>query len=330
MTDAPSEIQTNTAKVYVGVDMAKAHFVYNLHGEARCVQCRNDESGFAELVEALKGRAVAFIVIEATGGYEQALARHLVLHGLPVALVNARAARDFAKGMGFLAKTDEVDARALAHYAHTLAHKPGSEALLLRLPDAAVETLQTLVARRHQLIVMRTAERNRLASAHRQLADSIRNLIAFLDEEIDRLDQKINAHLDQHWPQQRERFEAVKGVGPKLTSTLFAFLPELGKLSPKRQAKLVGLAPLSDDSGNRRGKRRIWGGRAIVRNALYMATLSAKRYNPVIRAFYERLISKGKPKKVAIVACMHKLLRILNAMARTGEDWNPELHGIKP
>lgn len=214
MTDARTELQTNTAKAYVGVDMAKAHFVYNLHGEAACMQCRNDEGGFAELIEALKGHTVALIVIEATGGYEKALARHLVLQGLPVAVVNARAARDFAKGMGFLAKTDVVDARALSHYAHTLAHKPGSEALRLRLPDAVVATLQSLVARRHQLISMRTAERNRLQGAQPQLADSLRNLIAFLDREIARIDQDIDAHLNEHFGEQRERSKRSRGSAP--------------------------------------------------------------------------------------------------------------------
>jgi transposase len=218
----------------------------------------------------------------------------------------------------------------LAHYAHTLAHKGNQAGVLLTPLPAHLETLQAMVLRRTQLIDMRTAETNRRGGAMRVLRQSIDAVIKTLNEQIDTLDTDIGAHLDQHFKELNQRFDDIKGVGPNTCAAIMAFMPELGQVSSARAAKLAGLAPLNNDSGNSRGKRSTWGGRSIVRGALYMATLSAVRCNPVIKTFYRRLLAAGKPKKVALIACAHKLLRILNAMARNGQAWNPELHEITP
>lgn len=315
---------------FVGVDMAKDGFVWNFHGNTETWSCRNDVAGFEAMYEGLKDRSIALIVVEATGGLEQGLARFLLARALPVTIANPRAARDFAKAMGHLAKTDAVDARALAHYAHTLWHRADQAGLTFVPPPEHVEVLQAMVMRRVQLIGMRTAEKNRLTGAHRVMKKSVQAVIKTLDAQIKVLDRDIDAHLKKHLAEQCQRFEALQGIGTTTCAAVMAFMPEIGQISNAKAAKLAGLAPLNDDSGKRTGKRRIGGGRKIVRCALYMATLSAVRHNPVIRAFYQRLISVGKLKKVALTACMHKLLRILNAMARSGKPWNPELHGVNP
>jgi transposase len=308
--------------------MAQQAFEWALHGVPGTRSERNDDTGFRALIEALQDRRIGLIVIEATGGLERALAGFLLRHGLPVAVVNPRAAREFARSMGHLAKTDAIDALALAHLAQTLAAKADQAGVAFAPPSTQVEALQAMVARRAQLLSMRLAEKNRLGGAIRVLKQSIETVIKTLDKEIVKLDRDIDAHLEQHFKEQRQRFAAIKGVGPITCATLLAFMPELGALSGARAAKLAGLAPLNRDSGKLRGTRHIWGGRSMVRSTLHMAMLSAVRYNPVIKAFYDRLIAAGKPKKVALTACSHKLLRILNAMARTGQPWNDEFHAI--
>ena len=328
MTNADVRESTSLLLEFVGVDMAKQVFEWALHGVRGTHSAGNDDSGFVALREALKGRNVGLIVLEATGGLERALAGYLLRHGLPVAVVNPRAAREFARSMGHLAKTDAIDAVALAHLAQTLAAKADQAGVRLTPPGAEVELLQAMVARRVQLLGMRTAEKNRLGGAVRVLHKSIEAVIKTLDKEIAKLDRDINAHLEQHFTEQAQRFDAIKGLGTTTCAVVLAFMPELGTISGARAAKLAGLAPLNNDSGKERGKRHIWGGRSIVRSALYMATLSAVRFNPVIKAFYQRLIAAGKPKKVALTACSHKLLRILNAMARTGQPWNESFHAI--
>jgi transposase len=315
---------------YIGIDMAKARFEWGIHGTRSTQSATNDAAGFEVLLTDLRHRHVGLIVIEATGGLEHALACRLLQAGLPVAVVNPRAAREFARSMGQLAKTDAIDALALAHYAHTLAHKANQTGVRLTPLPAHLELLQAMVLRRRQLIDMRTAETNRRGGAMRVLRQSIDAVIKTLNRQIDALDQDIGTHLDDHFKELDQRFENIKGVGPNTCAAVMAFMPELGHISNARAAKLAGLAPLNNDSGNMRGKRSIWGGRSIVRGALYMATLSAVRYNPVIKTFYLRLLATGKPKKVALTACSHKLLRILNAMARNGQAWNPQLHGISP
>ena len=330
MTNATTRESAALPLDFVGVDMAQQTFEWALHGVPGTHSARNDDTGFQSLLEALKDRRIGLIVVEATGGLERALAGFLLRHGLPVAVVNPRAAREFARSMGHLAKTDAIDAMALAHLAQTLAAKADQAGVRLTPPSAEVELLQAMVARHVQLLAMRTAEKNRLGGAVRVLHKSIETVIKTLDKEITKLDRDIDAHLERHFKEQAQRFDAIKGLGMTTCAAVLAFMPELGTISGARAAKLAGLAPLNNDSGKERGKRHIWGGRSIVRSALYMATLSAVRFNPVIKVFYDRLIAAGKPKKVALTACSHKLLRILNAMARTGQPWNESFHAITP
>jgi transposase len=328
MTNAAREAATDARPLdYIGIDMAKARFEWGVHGARATQGATNDAAGFDALLADLRARRVGLVVIEATGGLEHALASLLLQLGLPVAVVNPRAAREFARSMGHLAKTDAIDALALAHYAHTLAHKADQAGVRLTAVPEQLETLQAMVLRRRQLMDMRTAEMNRRGGPMRVLRHSIDAVVKILNEQIQALDKDIGAHLDEHFKELDRRFEHIKGVGPNTCAAVVAFLPELGHISAARAAKLAGLAPLNNDSGASRGKRRTWGGRAIVRCALYMAALSAVRFNPVIRPFYLRLLAAGKPKKVALTACAHKLLRILNAMARTGQAWDQEIHG---
>ena len=327
MTNASSAQASMTPPtVFVGVDMAQESFVWAVHGHSQTHCANNDDSGFEQLLDALAGQAVGLLVLEATGGLERALATRLLQHGLPVAVVNPRAAREFARSMGHLAKTDAIDAVALAHYAQTLATRADQSGVRYVPASEQVQQLQALVMRRAQLLNMRTAEKNRLGGSIRVLRQSILDVIRTLEQQIARIDKDIDAHVRQHFQEQARRLEAIKGVGSTTSATMLAFMPELGTIKAASAAKLAGLAPLNQDSGKARGKRHVWGGRAVVRSTLHMAMLSAVRYNPVIRVFYERLIAAGKPKKVALVACSHKLLRILNAMARTGEPWNESLH----
>lgn len=330
MTDATSRKSAPPALDFVGVDMAQQDFEWALHGVRDTHRLRNEETGFEALLEALKNRRIGLIVIEATGGLERALAGFLLHHGLPVAVVNPRAAREFARSMGHLAKTDSLDAAALAHFAQTLAAKADQAGVRFAPPSAEVELLQAMVARRAQLLGMRSAEKNRLGGAVRVLHKSIEAVIKTLDKEIAKLDSDINAHLELHFKEQTRRFEAIRGMGIVTCAVVLAFMPELGTIKAARAAKLAGLAPLNNDSGKERGKRHIWGGRSIVRSTLHMATLSAVRFNPVIKAFYDRLVAAGKPKKLALTACSHKLLRILNAMARTGQPWDEKFHVVTP
>ena len=328
MTNAFREQNVTASQDYVGVDMAQQSFVWAVHGVRGSSSASNDEVGFQTLLDGLKGRSIGLLVLEATGGLERALATFLLAHGVPVTVVNPRAARDFARSMGHLAKTDSIDALALAHYAQTLAAKADQTGVLFAPPSAEVQALQTLVARRQQLLGIRTAEKNRLGGATRMLRESVLAVIAFLDEQIAKLDNDIDAHVELYFKEQNKNFETAKGVGQMTSRMVLAFMPELGAVAAPRAAKLAGLAPLNQDSGKARGKRHISGGRSMVRSALYMASLSAVRYNPVIKTFYDRLIAAGKPKKVALTACAHKLLRILNAMARTNQPWNDAFHTV--
>lgn len=329
MTNAIHETALDTRPVdYVGIDMAKARFEWAVHGTRSSHGASNDPAGFDALLSELRDRRIGLIVIEATGGLEHALASLLLQLGFPVAVVNPRAAREFARSMGHLAKTDAIDALALAHYAHTLAHRANQAGVRLSPVPEHLEALQVMVLRRKQLVDMRIAEMNRRGGAMRVLRKSIDAVVQTLNQQIELLDKDIGKHLDEHFEDLGRRFESIKGIGPNTCAAVIAFMPELGQISNARAAKLAGLAPLNNDSGNSRGKRSIWGGRKLVRGALYMATLSALRFNPVIKVFYERLLAAGKCKKAAITACSHKLLRILNAMARSGEGWNPQRHGF--
>jgi transposase len=320
-------VGTGGQRPNAGVDVAKEHLDASLGDET--LRVANEPSGWDELIAKFKASDVDVVVIEATGGYERGLVCALQDVQLCVARVNPRQARDFAKSMGHLAKTDKVDAKCLRDLADVLARHKDRNRYITPVSQPHREQLAALMVRRRQLVDMRVAETNRLDNANARAARSIRSVLKTLDRQLQDIDHDIDAHIDEHFKHQRQLLDSVKGVGPVTTLTMLSALPELGRLDRRQISKLVGVAPLADDSGKRRGARRTWGGRSEVRAVLYMATLTATRHNPAIKAFYERLVAAGKPKKVAIVACMRKLLTILNAIVRDNAKWNPMayLHG---
>ena len=307
-----------------GIDVSKQHL--DVCWGTREVRVSNEASGWNELIAGYKADGVDLVVVEATGGYEKGVVLALQTAGIAVARVNPRQARDFAKSLGILAKTDTLDARTLRDFADVLARHKERARFITPLQDEQRELLVGLMTRRRQLVDMRVAETQRLEQASPRAAKSIRSVLRLLDRQLAEIDHDIDAHLELHFKAQKKLLDSVKGVGAVTTLTLLAALPELGHLGHKSIAKLVGVAPLSDDSGKRKGVRRIWGGRSVVRSALYMATLSAMRFNPAIAVYYRRLLAAGKPKKVAMVACMRKLLIILNAMLRDGAMWGAFKH----
>lgn len=305
--------------VFVGIDVAKATLDVAVAPTAERWTLAYTEREVAGLVTRLTSLHPALVVLEATGGLEGPLVGALATAGLPVVVVNPRQVRDFAKATGTLAKTDALDAAVLAHFAAAVRPTPRP------LPDAATQALAALVTRRRQLVGMLTAERNRLAQAPRALRAEIQGHITWLQRRLGRLDEDLNQAIrtSPAWRAQDDLLQSAPGVGPVLARTLLASLPELGTLNRKAIAALVGVAPLNRDSGTFRGRRRVWGGRAAVRAVLYMGTLVAVRHNPVLRAFYQRLRAAGKLPKVALTACMRKLLTILNAMVKHQQRWNP-------
>lgn len=313
-------------KPNVGIDVSKQHLDVCLGAEHHRVA--NDADGWQVLIRQFKDAGVDLIVIEATGGYERDLVWALQNAGLAVARVNPRQSHDFAKSMGELSKTDKVDARMLRDFADVLARHKDRTKYITPLMDAQRLELAQLMTRRRQLMDMSVAEGHRLEHAKGRTVRSIQLVLKTLDKQLEVIDADIDSHLDQHFKNQRNLLDSVKGVGPVTILTLTAALPELGQLGRRQIAKLVGVAPLANDSGQRSGKRRIWGGRSEVRAVVYMAAMSAVRFNPPIKAFYDRLLQAGKPKKVAIVACMRKLLTILNAMLRDQASWSHLKHDL--
>lgn len=305
----------------IGIDVAKLSLDVAILPTNHIIHTTNDEAGHDALVAQFKDQPVQLIVMEATGGLQTTLAARLTEAGLPVAIVNPRQVRDFAKALGKLAKSDAIDAQVLALFARAIEPQPRA------LPDADTQLLAALVMRRRQLIEIRTAEHNRLATAHASQRADINAHIKWLNERINNVDQDTDGLLRQSplWLESATLLTSVKGIGPTSATTLLALLPELGQLSRRQIAALVGVCPFNRDSGQMRGKRTIFGGRAPVRAVLYMATLSAMRYNPAIKAFRERLAAAGKSPKVAIVACMRKLLTIANAILRDKKPWINQL-----
>jgi transposase len=320
------ELKNMPVAFHVGIDVAKETFEVALGVRGKIVSFGNDDSGHESLIAQLRQREPALVVLEATGGYEAPLAGALQAAGFTVAVINPKQARDFAKSMGYLAKTDRIDAMALAHLAQVIDGRADRERFLLPAPDDEREHLVALATRRRQLIEMRTAERNRLAISHKAARESIKAVIRLLQSQIDDLDIQMTHHVRTHYADIAKLLESVKGVGGNTAACLIGDLPELGRLNNRQIAKLVGVAPLNRDSGRYRGKRTIVGGRAHIRASLYMPTWTAIRHNSAIRAFYERLLKAGKPKKVALIACMRKLLVILNAMVRDRKNWDLSFH----
>lgn len=302
---------------FVGIDVNKSVLDFDCLPVSAPRQFANDAEGIVALVDLLKDSGVERIVIEATGGYETAVASALAVAGLPVVVVNPKQVRDFAKAMGHFAKTDRLDAKVLALFAERI--KPPLRAL----PDEAQRALADVLGRRSQLVVMRAQEKARLATVAAVARKNVEQHIAWLDKCIAKLEADLGDRLRKSpvWCSKATLLDSVPGVGDVTTFSLLAQLPELGTLNRQKIAALVGLAPFSDDSGKRKGVRYIRGGRAHVRCALYMATLSAIKHNPPIKAMYDRLIKVGKPFKLAMTACMRKLLTILNAMLKTNQTW---------
>jgi transposase len=301
---------------FIGIDVSQEYLDVAVSGQKRVLRVTSDEAGLQSLLRQLQEKEPELIVMEASGGYERRPAAVLLGGGLPVAVVNPRQARDFARSLGQLAKTDAIDARVLARFAEVLKPAPS------RLSEETAEQLRELEQRRRQVVEMIVSERNRLRTAPRT-ADRIQEHLRWLEDEVKRTEKEIEG-LIKSGPGLAAKeaiLKSVPGVGRVVSVTLLSGLPELGLLNRKEIAALVGVAPLNWDSGKRRAKRAIWGGRAHVRCVLYMAALAASRRNPVIRALYERLCAAGKPKKVALVAAMRKLLIILNSMLRSRTQW---------
>jgi transposase len=311
---------TDTAGIYVGIDVSKTWLDIAVYASDLCWRVGNEEQGIASLVKRLKEMKATLIVLEATGGYEMPVVAELAHARLPVVVSNPRQVRAFARSTGQLAKTDKLDAKLLAHFAAAI--RPAARPL----PSEEEEQLTGLLVRRRQLVDMLTMEKNRLHTVRPALREDIREHIAWLQAKLAKLDEEIDQFVRQSslWKEKDALLRSAPGVGRVTSCTLLAMLPELGTLNRQEIAALVGVAPVNKDSGRKQGKRRVYGGRATVRSVLYMAALAAKRYNPRIKKFYEDLLHRGKEKKVALTACMRKLLVILNAMVKTNQLWRTE------
>ena len=310
--------ESPASRVFVGIDIAKAELVIALRPSGQCWAVPNTPEAWADLAQTLAPQQPERIVLEATGGLERPLARALTAAGLPVAVVNPRQVRDFARALGRLAKTDALDAHVLAHFAEAVAPEP-------RPPlDAAAHELEALVDRRRQLRDVLVAERNRLRQADPVVRPGIERHLEWLEAEMETIEQELAERVaqDSIWQAKAQLLQSVPSVGPVIATTLLARLPELGSLGRKEITALVGLAPYSRDSGTMRGRRCIWGGRSDVRAVLYMGAVNGLRWNATIQAFYARLRAARKPAKVALTACMGKLLRILNHLVATNQKWD--------
>lgn len=303
--------------IYVGIDVAKDQVDVAVRPTGQRWTISYDEPGVQELVSRLNTLEPVMVLLEATGGLELPLVVALATEALPVVIVNPRQVRDFAKATGILAKTDSLDAAVLAHFADAV--RPD----VRPLKDAETQVLASLVARRHQVMAMLVSEKNRLRTAINAVRPRVEAHIAWLEQELKDLDEGLRQTLRQSpiWREKDDLLRTVPGVGEQISLTLLAYVPELGTLSRRQIAALVGVAPFNRDSGRLRGKRTVWGGRARVRAVLYMGAVVASQYNPVIRDFYQRLLAAGKPKKLALTACMRKLLVILNSMVKHDSPW---------
>jgi transposase len=300
----------SASSVVVGIDVAKAHVDVSVLGASLDAQrFDNEADAHSALAATLKPLGVALVVMEATGGYEAALACALQAAGLPVAVVNPRQARDFAKSMGRLAKTDRIDARMLAEFAAVLVRRDDLASLIRPLADAQQQALAAMVTRRRQLVTMMLSERQRLQLAIAVVRPSIEAMIEAIRKQLDDVEAQMVSHVNAHYAELDKLLRSASGIGPVASATLIA------------------VAPMANDSGNTKGRRRVQGGRFEIRRVLYMATLTAARHNPAIKTFYDRLLAAGKLPKVALVACMRKLLTTLNAMVKTNKPWDKSLHG---
>jgi transposase len=317
---------STTTEVFVGIDVCKANLDCHCRPDGSTFRCPNDEQGVAELVRRLAALSPALVVLEATGGYEIPAACALSVAGLSVAVINPRQARDFAKATGELAKNDKIDAAVLAHFGQAIRPTPRP------LPAPEVAALDALLTRRRQLVDMLTMETNRLhACRDEAVRPDLQAHVSWLSERLAFSEKALQEAIKASpvWRENEELLRSVPGLGPVASQTLLAGMPELGKISGRRAAALAGLAPFDDDSGPRRGVRHVRGGRAEVRNVLYMAALAAARFNPVFRALKERLKKAGKKAKVILVAVARKLVVVANAILRDRKPWQPELSATR-
>jgi transposase len=310
---------TTEEEVFIGIDISKTQMDVAVWDQKETWEFSNEATGRRELVEKAKELKPSLIVIEASGGIEQPIVAELYVEKIPVTIVNPTRVRNFARSTGQLAKTDKLDAKLIAHFAQAVRPQ------VRPLRTAEQEHLNALVTRRRQVVQILTAEKNRRFTTYSTLRKRLQQHIEWLNAELEALDEEIEQYIQESpsWRKNAKLLRSVPGVGPVTAATLLAELPELGTRNRQQIAALVGVAPLNKDSGKMRGKRRVFGGRAPVRRALYMAALVATRVNPIIRSFYEHLIAQGKEKKVALTACMRKLLVILNSMIRTQQTWRP-------
>ncbi|NJO43393.1 MAG: IS110 family transposase [Cyanobacteria bacterium RU_5_0] len=304
---------------WVGIDVSKATLDVYLRPSAKRFQVSNQTSGIAQLIQQLQFFEIQQVILEASGGLELNAAQALQEYGFAISIINPRQGRDFAKASGKLAKTDRIDASVLAHFGQAM------QPAITVLSSANEQALQEAVTRRRQLVEMLTAEKNRRTKMQGKMQQSIDAHLEWLEERIGELDNEIEqlSQSQAEWHSRITLLKSVPGIGSVIATTLVAVLPELGQVSDKRISALVGVAPFNRDSGKYRGSRTIWGGRSSIRAVLYMGTLVAVRHNPVLSIFYARLLAQGKAKKVALIACMHKLLRILNAIVRDRTPWQP-------
>lgn len=309
-----------------GIDVSKGTLDIAISNNASQFTVPNGSDGFTQIIGELKRNKTRLILMEATGGLESGVACYLQSEGFDVVVINPRQARDFARAMGYLAKTDRIDSRVLLQMSEVINQHPEREKYIRPLPDAHRQILAAMVVRRRQLTIMLTAERNRLPLSHPQSYESIKSIISALKGELARIEGEMAIHIKDHFSELSDLLSAVKGVGDVTVAVLLAEVPELGSLSRREISDLIGVAPVNRDSGTMRGRRTVFGGRATVRTALYMSALVGMRHNPVIKEFYTRLVAAGKPKKVALTACIRKLLTILNAMLKKNEAWDPMYH----
>jgi len=315
------QMRTRTIPLFVGIDVSKANLDVFVHPSGESFRAANVTDGIADLTARMRKIKPVMVVLEATAGFERKAARALASAGIRVAVVNPRQVRDFAKAMGELAKTDAIDSAVIAQFAEAIKPKPRP------LPDEQAQNRDALETRRRQLVGLLAMERNHLATSPPELRDAVTKHIRHLQELIKDVEAQLHELIaaDPELSAKATLLQSVKGIGEVTSTALIVNLPELGSLDRRGIAKLAGVGPLNDDSGKRTGKRSCWGGRRDVRTAMYMPTLSAVKYNPVIKPFYDSLVARGKPHKVAMVACIRKLLTILNAMVRNNSPWTPEL-----
>jgi transposase len=307
----------NEYKNYVGIDVCKRYLDVCVRSSGEYFRVENDDEGFKVIQERLSGYSPCLLIAESTGGYESDMVRALQKKGFSVAVINPRQARDFAKAVGRLAKTDKIDAGVLAHFGEAIKPTPKE------ISSNEEESLSALAQRRRQLVDMLTVEKNRLSQAHGSIVKGIKKSLEFLTKQLKEVEKQLAERIkgDEERSRKTEVLKSIRGVGQIIAMTLIADLPELGKVSHREIAALAGLAPLNRDSGLMQGKRSIWGGRATVRTALYMGALVGIRFNPALKAFYEKLCQAGKRKKVALIACARKLLTIMNSMIKYNTKW---------